>query len=146
MIPGVLVMALMVALKQNISLLHLDFGYNDFGSERAFFASAESLPEIRVLQRVYIRWGAGLASAMPLLLAGLRKNTSLLFCCYFDHCKNEFVPPTPEEKARCSGGWMQEMERLGVLKPLSHFDMCTESEARASSCLASGACPGSNTL
>jgi hypothetical protein len=100
------------ALEQNTSLLHLDLrSYLNF-SERAFLALAESLPEIKVLQRIDFRWCTGLAPAMPLLLAGLRKNTSLF---RFDvaGCAPSVVPPTPREIARCAGGWMQEMELLG---------------------------------
>jgi hypothetical protein len=48
---------------------------------------------------------------MPLLLVGLRKNTSL-FRIHVANCAPYFVPPTTEETARCAGGWMQEMERL----------------------------------
>jgi Ran GTPase-activating protein (RanGAP) involved in mRNA processing and transport len=102
--------ALVSALKKNTSLLHLDL-CGSF-SERPFLALAESLPEIKVLQRVDLCWGAGLASAMPLVLTGLRKNTSL-FCFHVDGCAPSSVPPTPGDKAICTGGWMQEMERLG---------------------------------
>jgi Ran GTPase-activating protein (RanGAP) involved in mRNA processing and transport len=104
--------ALMSALEQNTSLIHIDLHNNIGVSERAFLALAESLPEIKVLQRVDFNWCTGLASAMPLLLVGLRKNTSLF---RFDvaGCAPYFVPPTPEETAKCTGGWMQEMERLG---------------------------------
>jgi hypothetical protein len=73
---------------------------------------AESLPGINVLQRVDFRWCTGLASAMPLLLIGLRKNTSL-FRFHVANCAPSSVPPTPAETAKCAGGWMQEMERLG---------------------------------
>jgi hypothetical protein len=106
--------ALMSALEQNTLLLQLDLRYNHspFFSERAFLALAESLPDIKVLQRVDFDWCLGLASAMPLLLAGLRKNTSL-FRFHVPDCAAFSVPPTPEETARCAGGWMQEMERLG---------------------------------
>jgi hypothetical protein len=103
--------ALVSALEQNTSLIHLDLRYNNF-SQRAFLALAESLPEIKVLQRVDLRRYPDLVSAMPLLLAGLRKNTSL-FRIHVAHCAPFSVPPTPEETARCAGGWMQEMERLG---------------------------------
>jgi hypothetical protein len=48
---------------------------------------------------------------MPLLLAGLSKNTSL-FHFRVAYCAPDSVPPTIEETARCAGGWMQEMERL----------------------------------
>jgi hypothetical protein len=75
-------------------------------------ALAESLPEIKVLQRVDLNWRRGLASAMPLLLEGLRKNTSL-FRFHVADCASAWVPPSPAETARCAGGWMQEMERLG---------------------------------
>jgi hypothetical protein len=66
---------LISAQEQNTSLLQLDLCNND-ESELAFLALAESLPEIKVLHRVDFDWCKGLASAMPLLLAGLRKNTS----------------------------------------------------------------------
>jgi hypothetical protein len=103
---------LVSVLEQNTSLLHLDLcDYSPGVSERTFFASAESLPEIKVLQRVDLRWCPGLASAMPLLLAGLHKNTSL-FRLHVAGCAPSLVPPTTEETARCAGGWMQEMERL----------------------------------
>jgi Ran GTPase-activating protein (RanGAP) involved in mRNA processing and transport len=107
--------ALMSALEHNTSLLHLDLrfehGVNGV-SERAYLALAESLPDIKVLQRIDLTWCTGLVSAMPLLLEGLRKNTSLFrfnIASYAPPC----VPPTTEETARCAGGWIQEMERLG---------------------------------
>jgi Ran GTPase-activating protein (RanGAP) involved in mRNA processing and transport len=103
--------ALASALEQNTSLLHLDSRNYGF-SERAFLALAESLPEIKVLQRVDFAWFTGLASAMPLVLAGLRKNTSL-FRFYVANCAPSLVPLTPAETDKCAGGWMQEMERLG---------------------------------
>jgi hypothetical protein len=66
-----------------------------------------------VLQQVDFDWCEGLASAMPLLLEGLRKNTSL-FRFHVADCAPHYFPPRPdEETARCAGGWMQEMERLG---------------------------------
>jgi Ran GTPase-activating protein (RanGAP) involved in mRNA processing and transport len=105
--------ALVSALEQNTSLLQLDLRSNyHFNNERAFLALAESLPEIEVLQQINLIWCTGLASAMPLLLAGLRKNTSL-FRFHVTGCAASSVPPTTEETARCAGGWMQEMERLG---------------------------------
>jgi Ran GTPase-activating protein (RanGAP) involved in mRNA processing and transport len=104
--------ALVSALEQNASLLQLDLRDNHRVSERAFLALAESLPEIKVLQRVDFSWCIGLASAMSLLLAGLRENTSL-FRFHVDDCAPHLVPPTPEETARSAGGWMQEMEHLG---------------------------------
>jgi hypothetical protein len=60
---------LVSVLEQNTSLLHLDLcDYSPCVSERAFLALAESLPEIKVLQRVDLSWCTGLTSAMPLLL------------------------------------------------------------------------------
>jgi hypothetical protein len=111
----------MSAMEQNTSFLQLDLRYNRSSfsergfSERALLALAESLPEIKVLQRVDFSWRTactGLASAMPLLLAGLRKNTSL-FRIYVSNCAPSSVPPTSEETAIYAGGWLQEMERLG---------------------------------
>jgi hypothetical protein len=105
--------ALLSALKQNTSLLTLDlrFSYHD-GRQRAFLALAESLPEIKVLQQLDFDWCKSLASAMPLLMAGLRKNTSL-FRIRVANCAPDAVPPETYELARYAGDWMQEMERLG---------------------------------
>jgi Ran GTPase-activating protein (RanGAP) involved in mRNA processing and transport len=104
--------ALMSALEHNTSLLHLDLSENWHVSERAFLALAESLSEIKVLQQVHLSWCGGLASAIPLLLAGLRENTSL-FRFHVANCAPYSVPPSSPETARCAGGWMQELERLG---------------------------------
>ena len=93
-------------------MLYLDLTSNNGLSERAFLALAESLPEINVLQRLDFAWCTGLASAMPLLLAGLRNNSSL-FRIHVANCAPSSVPPSPEDTAKCAGGWMQEMERLG---------------------------------
>jgi hypothetical protein len=112
----------MSALEQNTSLLKLDLRDNYGVSERAFLALAESLPNIKVLQRVDLSWCRGIVPAMPLLLAGLRKNTSL-FRVRVANCAPSSFPPTPEETARYAGGWMQEMERLGCRNrflPLIH--------------------------
>jgi Ran GTPase-activating protein (RanGAP) involved in mRNA processing and transport len=106
------IIALVSALAQNSSLLHLDLRDNGVWSQGAFLALAESLPEIKVLQQIDLSWSRVLASTMPLLLAGLRKNTSL-FRIHFVDCAPSSVPPTPDETARCAGGWMHEMERLG---------------------------------
>jgi hypothetical protein len=70
------VLMMMSALEENTSLLHLD-SCSGFLGERVFLALAESLPEIKVLQRIDFIWCLSLASAILLLLAGLRKNTSL---------------------------------------------------------------------
>jgi Ran GTPase-activating protein (RanGAP) involved in mRNA processing and transport len=104
--------ALVSALEQNTSLLQLDLRNNDHVSDQAFLALAESLPDIRTLQEVDLSWCTGLASAMPLLLEGLRENTSL-FRFHVANCAPSSVPPTPGDTARCAGGWMHEMERLG---------------------------------
>jgi hypothetical protein len=99
------------ALEQNTSFLHLDLRHHLL-SERVFLAFAESLPAIKVLQSVDLSWCIALTSAMPLLLAGFRKNTSL-FRFLVTGCVPYSVPPTPEGTARFSGGWMQGMESLG---------------------------------
>jgi Ran GTPase-activating protein (RanGAP) involved in mRNA processing and transport len=91
--------AMISALEQNNSLLHLDLRHPPGFSERAFLALAESLPEIKVLQRFDFSWCTGLVSAMPLLLAGLRKNTSL-FRFHVTGCAPSFVPLIVEETAR----------------------------------------------
>jgi Ran GTPase-activating protein (RanGAP) involved in mRNA processing and transport len=105
--------ALVLALEQTSSLLYLHFcDYSPDFCERAFLALAESLPEIKVLKRVALSWCPGLASAMPLLLAGLRKNTSL-FCLHVQDCATSSVPPTAAEMDKRAGCWMQEMDRLG---------------------------------
>jgi hypothetical protein len=103
-----------LALKKNTSLLYLDLcsHFPGFSDERAYLALAESLPEIKVLQRVDFNWCTCLGSAMPLLLAGLRKNTTL-FRFHVKYCAPDSVPPTPEQTARCAGGWRQEINCLG---------------------------------
>jgi hypothetical protein len=83
----------MSALERNTSLLHLNLRYNEFFTERAFLALAETLPEIKVLKREDFNWCTGLASAMPSLLAGLRKNTSL-FRFHVACCAPSSFPPT----------------------------------------------------
>jgi hypothetical protein len=115
--------ALVSALEQNTSLLQLDLRDPNYQaymylhmesllSERAFLALAESLPKIKVLERFDLDWCTGFASAMPSLLVGLRKNTSL-FHIHVPYCAPSSVKPTPENTARCAGGWMQEVECLG---------------------------------
>jgi Leucine-rich repeat (LRR) protein len=106
------IIALVSALEQNTSLLHLNLRLNHGLSEQAFLALAESLPKIKVLQGVDFSWCTGLLSTIPLLLPGLRKNTSL-FRFHVADCAPSSVPPTTEETARCAGGWMQEIKRLG---------------------------------
>jgi hypothetical protein len=49
---------------------------------------------------------------MPLLLKGLRKNTSL-FRIHVAGCASTLVPPAIHEMARCAGGWIQEIYHLG---------------------------------
>jgi Leucine-rich repeat (LRR) protein len=104
--------ALLSALEQNTSLLQLNLRENYNIGARVFLALVKSLPTIKVLQRIVLSWCTGLASAMPLLLAGLRKNTSL-FRFHVRGCTSYSVPLQTEEMARCAGGWMQEMESLG---------------------------------
>jgi hypothetical protein len=77
---------LISVLEQNTSLLHLDLRYSyNVVSERAFLAWPRE---------------------------GLSNNTSL-FRFHVAGCQSYFVPPTPEGTARCNGGWIQEMERMG---------------------------------
>jgi hypothetical protein len=75
---------------------------------------------MKVLQRVDFSWCSGLASAMPLLLVGLRNNASL-FRLHVANCVLSSVPPSPEETAKCAGGWMQEMERVGYRNSFLHL-------------------------
>jgi hypothetical protein len=107
---------LVSALEQNTSLLRLDLRCNFFVSEpvseRVFLALADILPKMKVLQQVDLGWCTGLAAAMPLLLAGLRQNTSL-FLFHVEDCAPLFVPSIPVYTKKCAGGWMKEMERLG---------------------------------
>jgi hypothetical protein len=103
--------ALVSALEQNTSLLHLGLRNNHGFSERALSTLADTLPKIKVLQRIELTWCPGLASAMPLLLIGLRKNTSL-FCFHVAGYATSVVRPTREITAGCAGG-IQEMEQLG---------------------------------
>jgi hypothetical protein len=49
---------------------------------------------------------------VPLLLVGLRKNTSL-FRFHITGRAPCWVRPALEDMARCAGDWMREMERLG---------------------------------
>jgi hypothetical protein len=106
---------LLSALEQNTTLLHLDLRFEHGVNgvrERAFLSLAECLPEIKVLQRIDLTWCTGLGSAMPLLLEGLRKNTSLFRLQLTGYAPSS-VPPTTEETAKCAGGWKQEIERVG---------------------------------
>jgi Ran GTPase-activating protein (RanGAP) involved in mRNA processing and transport len=91
---------LVSALEQNTSLLHLNLSSVLILSKRAFLTLAESLPEIKALQRVDFSWCPGLASAMPLLLEGLRKNTSL-FRFHVANCAPYSVPPATEVTSGC---------------------------------------------
>jgi hypothetical protein len=50
------IIALISALEQNIPLLHLDLRDNYNASERVVLALAESLPGIKVLQRLDLSW------------------------------------------------------------------------------------------
>jgi Ran GTPase-activating protein (RanGAP) involved in mRNA processing and transport len=104
--------ALILALKQNTSLLHLHLRSDTGFNERAYGVLAESLPEIKVLQRVDLTYSQGLSSAIPSLLAGLRKNTSF-FRFHVIGCPPSSFPPIPNASTKYAGGWMQEMERWG---------------------------------
>jgi Ran GTPase-activating protein (RanGAP) involved in mRNA processing and transport len=69
--------ALVLALEQNTSLQILNLAGNNFG-EQGFMALAESLPNIKGLQQIGFTDNAGLRTTLPLILAGFRKNTSLV--------------------------------------------------------------------
>jgi hypothetical protein len=104
--------ALVSALEQNTSLLQLDLRHEIFDtpgfSERCFLALAESLPEINSLQEFGLCLSTGLASAMPSLLAGLRKNTSLF--------RFHIAPSSVLRRLnsdRYDADWIQETESLG---------------------------------
>ena len=101
--------ALVSALEQNTSLPHLDLCRFYAFSKRAYLALAESLPKIKVFQRFDLSWCSSLASAMSLLVAGLRNNTSLSRF-YVADCAPRSVPPTTEDADKCTGGKMQERE------------------------------------
>jgi Ran GTPase-activating protein (RanGAP) involved in mRNA processing and transport len=99
-------------LERNETMLELDLLWNDDLTERGFLALANSLPDIKVLQRIDFSWCAGLASAMPLVLEGVRDNTSLWRFNLSNWAPDEF-PPTAEDTSKCAGGWMQEMQYFG---------------------------------
>jgi hypothetical protein len=101
---------LVSALEQNETLTELDLRYcNNFG-ERGVTALVNSLPNIKTLQRIVLEWSAGLISVMPLLLEGLRENTSLVQVIISGYW-NTFFPPV--DASTYVGGWMQEMQFLG---------------------------------
>jgi hypothetical protein len=121
--------ALVSALEPNASLLYLDLRCSYGVSERAFLGLAKSLPAIKVLQRLDLTLCTQLASTMRLLLAGLCKNTSL-FRFHVAGGAPSSVPPTAEETARRTGGWMQEMERLGYRNRFLSFTRALEATHR----------------
>jgi Ran GTPase-activating protein (RanGAP) involved in mRNA processing and transport len=100
------------ALERNRTMVELDLLWNDDFTERSFLALANSLPDIKVLQRMDLSWCTGLASAMPSVLEGLHKNTSLSRL-NVSNCSPDEFPPTAEETSRCIGGWIQEMQCVG---------------------------------
>jgi Ran GTPase-activating protein (RanGAP) involved in mRNA processing and transport len=111
--------ALVSALEQNTSLLRLDLRYNYAFSEpvseqRAFLALADSLPKIKVLQQLDLSTNerASLVLTAPLLLAGLRQNTSL-FRFHVARCAPQALPPALIDRKKCPDGWVQELKRLG---------------------------------
>jgi Ran GTPase-activating protein (RanGAP) involved in mRNA processing and transport len=110
-------MALMSALEQNTSLLQIDLRNQTevvHITQLTFLALAESLPKIKFLQRIDLTWFPGITTSvvMPILLAGLRKNTSL-FRFHVSGYAPSSNPPLTLETASCESGWMQEMEGLG---------------------------------
>jgi hypothetical protein len=69
--------ALVSALERNESLQLLNLEDNEIG-DRGFLALAESLPNIKGLQRIDFTANETFASTLPLLMEGFRKNTSLV--------------------------------------------------------------------
>jgi hypothetical protein len=92
--------ALVSALEQNTSLQILSLAGNDAFGERGFMALAESLPSIKVLQKINFDVNESFQSTIPLLLEGFRKNTSLVEVnIEIDGCENM--------------EWSQELKFLG---------------------------------
>jgi Ran GTPase-activating protein (RanGAP) involved in mRNA processing and transport len=78
--------ALVSALERKESLKILKLQGYQYG-ERGFLALAESLPNIKGLQKINIRACARFQSTtLPLLLEGFQKNTSLVEVNIFDSC------------------------------------------------------------
>jgi Ran GTPase-activating protein (RanGAP) involved in mRNA processing and transport len=100
------------ALERNRTMVELDLLWNDDLTERSFLALANSLPDIKTLQRLDLSWCTGLASTMPSVLEALHKNTSLCRLNTSNWAPDEF-PPTAEETSRCTGGWIEEMKYVG---------------------------------
>jgi Ran GTPase-activating protein (RanGAP) involved in mRNA processing and transport len=100
------------ALERNQTMVELDLLWNDDLTERGLLALANSLPDIKTLQRLDLSWCTGLASIMPSVLKGLHKNTSL-WRLNISNCAPDEFPPTAEESSRCTGGWLQEMQYVG---------------------------------
>jgi Ran GTPase-activating protein (RanGAP) involved in mRNA processing and transport len=67
---------LMSALEQNESLENVSLEENTF-SARGLLSFGASLPNIEGLRQLHLSWTADYPSAMPALLEGFRKNTSL---------------------------------------------------------------------
>jgi hypothetical protein len=113
---------LVSALEQNTSLLQLDLRNNT--SERVILA-LESLPEIKVLQRVDFSWCPALVSAMPYCWKDYaRTKVCFVFVSLIVHLLR--YHQQTKETAKCTGAWMHQMER--VPKPLSPYDTCAERE------------------
>jgi Ran GTPase-activating protein (RanGAP) involved in mRNA processing and transport len=102
--------ALVSAMERNESLQLLNLKGNHYG-ERGFLALAESLPNIKGLQRIDFTANATFESALPLLLEGFRKNTSLVEV-NIDECEK--------------GQWSQEMKYsyLGQRNRLNDSLLC----------------------
>jgi Ran GTPase-activating protein (RanGAP) involved in mRNA processing and transport len=107
--------ALVSALEQNTSLLHLALceadTLNVFFGGRVLLALAESLPEIKVLQGLDLCQCTDFISAMPSLLVGLRKNKSLIRFRVNECGSSSFFDPSTT--LGYEGDWTQEIERLG---------------------------------
>jgi hypothetical protein len=107
-------MALMSALEQNTSLLHL-LDNDDF-SEQPF--GLGGLPEIKMLQQFDLSWCTGLAS-YAFAVGRYCARTQTCFVLRY-HCAPSSVPPT-SEVTRCAGGWIRNGTVWVIQKPLCFF-------------------------
>jgi hypothetical protein len=102
---------LVSALERNNSLLDLELQWQGFNDSH-YLALATSFPKIKTLQRIGLSWRGGIASAMPSLIKGLRKNTSLVQVDIVG-CSPLIFPLTAANINTHSGDWMQEVQYLG---------------------------------
>lgn len=102
---------LVSALERNNSLMDLELQWQGFSDSR-YLSLAASLPKIKTLQRLGVSWRGGIASAMPSLIKGLRKNTSLVQVDIVG-CSPLIFPLSATNMNQFVGDWMQEIQSLG---------------------------------